>query len=55
MEFSSLNVEWEEWLYDRFAEIRKLVKIALRHDQSEGTLWIDKLNTIDQLIQNVNN
>ena len=45
MELGRLRIDCEEWLYDRYAEIRKLVKTACRHSDSQH--WLDKVTTID--------
>ena len=50
IEFRDLNVEAEDWLYDRYSEIRKLSKAWLKMLPKSETQWLDPLVTLDQLI-----
>lgn len=50
IEFRDLNVEAEDWLYDRYSEIRKLSKAWLKMLPKSDGQWLDPLVTLDQLI-----
>jgi hypothetical protein len=55
IEFRDLNIDAEDWLYDRYSEIRKLSKAWLKMLPITDTQWLDPLVTLDQLIQNFTN
>ena len=55
IEFKDLNIDAEDWLYDRYSEIRKLSKAWLKMLPITDTQWLDPLVTLDQLIQNFTN
>ena len=45
----------EEWLYERYSELRKLVKIIVGHSDEGGHLnWLDTMFTLDSLVSNFN-
>ena len=42
----------EEWMWDRYVEVRKLVKTLLQNERSKN--WFDMLLVLQQLIVNFN-
>jgi hypothetical protein len=55
IEFRDLKIEAEDWLYDRYSEIRKLSKAWLKMLPQTQTQWLDPVVLLDQLIQNFKN
>lgn len=56
-EFEELQIcHREDWLYERYSEIRKLVKLIFKRDGAVGSLetWFDEIITLDQLVNNFN-
>ena len=57
MEFKELDIPFEEWVYCRYSEVRKLVKAlfsSAKGTKAGATSWLDHIITLDQLITNFN-
>jgi hypothetical protein len=47
LEFVEFGIDAEEWLYERYGEIRKLSKSWLKTNNSPDSQWFDNIVTLD--------